>query len=664
MKNQALSILIVVLAIFASVAADAQQKFVEYVVKDGDTCASIASDVYGDSAQYHLVHQANDLGDPPHILKSGQRLMLPKVSEALLRQGRGSVMFKSPEADWTKAGIGLELYRAWRLNTLEKAMALVEFRDATELALRENTLVVIYGPSARAAAKTQTHARLESGALRARLGQLAGGPVTVESGSATSDLGRGTALLTVDEQQTTRVANHGGDPIVVRGKAGGSVSVDSGFGSKVNRGQRPKPPRPLPPTPAWSKGPTTFPTFDAATVKASWDAVDTAKEYFVELTADARGVRVLQSVYVPATVTELEVQGLAPGEYFATVSAIDDDKFESIPSQRLSLQVVSFGYQRKLRLEDRRFLAGAVVKAPPGLTCAVGGAERSAEVVLTPTKLEPATGGSFGGYSEDITLSCVEASGHESTLVVQAVIPKFALQGDLLEDGQLILPSGHATSLDIVFEGSVPPMVAQADKLDAAFVVVGADRGRVRLVDTGETTVSVLKVQLAGQDVATVPVSVTPRSVPTRIPPVHYELGAAVMLQTAGATLVDPTLSGGGLATARLTGRLLPSDYFSVGLLLDIGGVFSGPNQVIFGTGVEAVGSLPLGRVRPFLGAAAEAWFPTEAGAGLTFEASLGLDIELFYAQGLRLAARGALINEDVDWLSGVGGFAGYYWSF
>ena len=50
----------------------------DYTVKPGDTCASIALRVYGDSTRYDLIHDNNPgFGASPHNLQPGTVLHLP-----------------------------------------------------------------------------------------------------------------------------------------------------------------------------------------------------------------------------------------------------------------------------------------------------------------------------------------------------------------------------------------------------------------------------------------------------------------------------------------------------------------------------------------------------------------------------------------------------------
>src|SRR5690606_4590193 len=110
-----------------------------YRIQPGDTCSSIAEEFYGDASQYTLIHRANDLGAPPHDLRPGATLRLPVTPDAFVSQKGGPVQARGPDAAWAAAAEGLELYRLWRLNTLDGARALVGFRDDSTLMLRENT---------------------------------------------------------------------------------------------------------------------------------------------------------------------------------------------------------------------------------------------------------------------------------------------------------------------------------------------------------------------------------------------------------------------------------------------------------------------------------------------------------------------------------------------
>ncbi len=243
---------------------------------------------------------------------------------------------KAPdEPKWQDGNVGQPLFRAWRVNTKVKSSADVAFKDTSRVHLRETTLIVIFGANAYDK-KEQRRATLESGALVSRIDELLGGaPLVVDSAAATIELGRGRAVA-ASSGKVSRISNHRGDAVVVRGKTGKKaaaaepkVDVVAGMGTRVEQGKAPEAPRPLPPSPVLSSTPTT--TWDTTTsvVSMKWAAIE-GQQAIVEIRSADDAV-VFQAT-VPSTVGALEARGLPPGAYALDVSAVDDAGLESIPS--------------------------------------------------------------------------------------------------------------------------------------------------------------------------------------------------------------------------------------------------------------------------------------------------------------------------------------------
>lgn len=328
----------------------------DYVVQAGDTCIKVATEELGDRRLYLRIHALNpQLGALPHHLVAGQVLRLPRQAgdtgpDARLTSARGAVKVRRPtDAIWDAAERGMELFRAWRVNARTRSSAEITFRDASRLYMREDTIVVIYGPAAARAQTASVEATLERGALESRLAAHDGVRPTlrVHTPSALADLAVGEALIALDTGGASVVANHGGQPAVVRGldarqrPRGRAVAVTVGMGSKVRAGKLPDPPRPLPPAPAWAPdAPDRFVSLGGAgaTVAARWQPVPTATRYRVTVRTDG-DVEVTAAV-APATATAVELHGLPAGRYRARVAAIDADDFESIRSPEFAFEVV------------------------------------------------------------------------------------------------------------------------------------------------------------------------------------------------------------------------------------------------------------------------------------------------------------------------------------
>lgn len=243
---------------------------------------------------------------------------------------------KAPdEPTWLDGRVGQPLFRAWRVNTKPVSAADVAFKDTSRVHLRENTLIVIFGDNTFEK-REQRRASLENGALVTRIDELLGGqPLFVESAAGTFDVGRGRAVVDA-VGDVSRVSNHAGDALTVRGRTGKakrddepSVSVRDGYGTRVVRGQPPEPPRPLPTAPIIEE---TMPT-DAqwvdgrSIVQQRWQAV-ASSETIVEIRGASTDDVVFQA-RVPSGISSVQAQGLSPGQYRLQLSSVDAIGLES-----------------------------------------------------------------------------------------------------------------------------------------------------------------------------------------------------------------------------------------------------------------------------------------------------------------------------------------------
>jgi hypothetical protein len=455
-----LSLIAPVVTLLAAPATDADVELYDYTVKKGDSCASIAKRVFGNRKAYDRIHKHNPgMGPTPHKLVPGTVLKLPREKskpDAQVTATERQVEARSPsDTGWKTAGQGFDLFRGWRVSTLERAFAEVTFRDSSRIYMRENTLVIIYGGTEGSARRTSTTAKLDKGALRSRLGELSGGKaLTVETPSSNTELEGGSALITVDEEGTSRVANHGGGKAKVRsGKSGKAVNVPERMGSKVRKGKAPTPPKPLPDTPTWlADNASTYiiPAGAAGTIHGTWKKVDKAETYRVAVGRMAQGGFVMSSVTVPKNATRFEVHGLQPGEYFATVAAIDDDAFESPPSRLYETNVITAPLtaptgdavavppaEAGKPMPPLKVLPGARLDVPSGVSCGLGDAAPADHVIATgagvqEVRCQDASGKPVGGFSLDVATIAVGKADDTS-------VTRFAVRRDELTTLDLAL---------------------------------------------------------------------------------------------------------------------------------------------------------------------------------------------------------------------------------
>lgn len=353
-----------------------------YVVKSGDTCLGIAARELGDKDQLAALHRLNpQLGRQPHKLVPGQVLTLPAGAKAdanlTFQQGDVQVRRAGEEA-WQHTPTGADLFRAWRVGSHERASAQVTFADRSVIGMRENTIVVIFGPSRGSAGVAPMRATLESGALRSKLADLDGPPVQVTTRSSVATI-LGSAVVEVAQTGATLVSNHMGKPAKVASRTVTRkvVKVVPGYGTKVAVGAEPATPTPLPPTPSWGAVPDVAIawTGQPATLHAAWLPVRTAAKYRIELATDVGLTAVMQRIEAPATATALELRELPPGAYYLSVISVDAEGLESIPSPPRAVRVAALALPTGAAVHGDRVLVplGGELVAPADTTCTLDG---------------------------------------------------------------------------------------------------------------------------------------------------------------------------------------------------------------------------------------------------------------------------------------------------
>ncbi|MFW2389360.1 MAG: FecR domain-containing protein [Polyangiales bacterium] len=425
------------LALGASVGSGAEaqgsetEKTYEYVIQPGDTCAGIAERLFGNKRRWDVIHKHNPgMGPTPHRLVPGKVLIMPTLDQgpdAELTDVRRTVQARAPkDPTWERANKGKELYRGWRVNTLERASADVTFEDGSLVQMRQNTLIIIYGGVYRDARRKTTEASLERGTLRSRLSEFR---LDVKTPTAEAGLEGGSSVVSVEDDGTSLLSNHEGGEAQFKVAMGQAVSVKPGFGSKARKGdRRPSKPRPLPPTPVWLADLANMFTgirSEGGSIRGAWAPVQGAASYRIEIAEGREGGEVVVATKVPSSVTSFEIHRLPEGSYFARVSSIDEGKFESPQSEPHALHVHLVGLEEpgeaptdgagpdtakaaEAAPAPARVLTGTKVVSPSGFVCGTSGQEKSASFTLTE-----------GGQYE---LDCVRDDGAAAPKVAVTVL--------------------------------------------------------------------------------------------------------------------------------------------------------------------------------------------------------------------------------------------------
>lgn len=377
------------------------------------------------------------------------------------------VQARAPKDEgWLSARTGMDLWRGWRVNTLERASADIAFSNRTHVRLRENTLVIIYGDMVRPVRRRTTDATLDRGTLISQLDALAGKRgFSVTTPSVVATLHAGRAMVDVDaESGSTRVINHKGDPAEVRPrmkggkKIGKPVRVVAGTGTIVIKGKRPAPPKPLPPRAQWVEaGPIRYLAApgQGSTVGAQWASVKDATGYKVELSRAGGGRGAVALYEAPKQVDRFELQKIPPGRYAARVSVLKDG-LEGPPSRAIGIEVGTLAMEispPRNAQGQMQVAAGTALPSPPGMQCTTAG-----------------EGSPLGTPGETLQLSspgvvrmmCTDASGRTVPGPTFAVAP---VTVDLANEQRSPLERGQPRRLYLRISSDAP--------LPEAFSIVG-----------------------------------------------------------------------------------------------------------------------------------------------------------------------------------------------
>lgn len=515
----------------------------DYVVRAHETCLEIAVRELGDGKLLPDLHRLNpQLGPLPHHLKQGQIIKLPVGAaadpDAHLTDQRGDVeVRRAGEAEWLRRETGAGLFRAWRVGARARATAQVTFRDTSSIAMRENSVVVIFGSTSKDASVGTFKATLETGALRTRLG--AKRMVLVETTAGEVRLEQGRAVLSADPR-ATRVSNHSGAAVTLRGaNPKKAVSIGAGFGSTVAARKDPTPPRPLPPAPQWTDTAALLAvgwSGRGGRLQATWQG--SAARYHIELARDPDLTMVDVALEVGGNVTTLDAQQLPVGEYYLAVSAIDEAGLESAPSVLRAVRVIELPLPAAALATDDgvRVGLGTTFELPPNVRCSTSSA--------------PATSRVEFDTAGEVALRC---EGSNAPLVIQVAAVT-------MKAGPVTLRAGATTELAIELASEIAPgplsAVASSDAIDVQLVngratIHGRTAGLHRIqVRAGTNVVGYVDVTVLAAELGALAASTaSPRTRP------WLEAGAFV-----GATVLRPK----AVADLGVTVALRPRDDYSV----------------------------------------------------------------------------------------------------
>ncbi len=539
--------LLIALATGETVSAQSEEESVElydYVVQKGDSCAGIAERELGSRKGYRSIHKYNALGALPHRLKPGTTLRLPRktlLPDAKLEARMGKVEFrKAAESIWDSADQGMDIFRAWRVWSHAKSTAVLVFRDDSVLSLRNDTVVVIHGPTSTEGRRRLVRAELETGALRSRLANLEG-RLLVETESSSVELEAGSTVIAASAQsKRSTVSNHEGGAVAVRPrtkpgkKRGKSVAVAAGKGTWIDPGKAPAPPRDLPKAPVLR---TTAPVQIAmsgsdATLIGSWNPVSEAMRYRVEVATDPTVRIVVAAFEVTEDITSFEARGLKPGTYYVSVASIDDKGLESAPSKRLVVQTALLEHRQPEGSDSQSPVQGAQLLAPESMRCSADdGPLGSSIALLKPGRVE---------------IQCTDANGAKSNVfTVDVAGSNLAFHQDT--DSAALLEQGQAREFTVKSNPPLPKTarlrVEAADHVQASIVSVGTSGIQIH-VETNtnsplRSSLRIFRTTAAGEYLlATLPLALAPVQ-PPPIPVASRQVSIAPVIGAFALGLED-----------------------------------------------------------------------------------------------------------------------------
>lgn len=234
---------------------------------------------------------------------------------------------KTPEVPWFEARVKLPLEPEHRVRTVGDSAGEITFRRGHILYLGPNGSLVVFAPRNRPRRRgaTRRDIHLEAGSLLARLPGEGPDLAVTTDGAQIDSASRNVRVEYRERRETSLVSVYDGRVEVAA--QGAVVRVTRGYGTRVKKGQRPEPPSPLPPPPAWAdEAPVvSFGSADLEWVKPSRGRVR------LELTTwrDPAFVRPLTATV--AAGARHRFRWLDPGAYRARLASVDEKGLTGFP---------------------------------------------------------------------------------------------------------------------------------------------------------------------------------------------------------------------------------------------------------------------------------------------------------------------------------------------
>ena len=334
-----------------------------------------------------------------------------------------------------------------------------------------------------------------------------------------------------------------------------------------------------------------------------------------------------------------------------------------------TLTMADFDFDRRKLVGFRppRFVEGTLLRAPDGWRCSLGSEAPRAELTLLTVGPPVVQGMRYPGWSSLQRLLC--RHGRDTVAFdIEVEIPPFGVRGVFADAVQLT--TQRPTHVDLRFAGRTIPLEVDAAGYRVDQVAVSADVLRLRLLaDAAQPEARSVKLGVGDRVLLNVPLlepvdglDIEPLPTQRRF----IEIGGGATALVAGQMFASPgQLGTTALPALRFTARAIATNWFSVGGVVDVGGLF-GPDPILFtpSFGGEAVFHLPTQLFRPFVSTGVQAFFPGLDAARPAWDNAVGIDWEPAVGAGLRASFRATVITDDgtIVWLPG--GFLGTFGTF
>lgn len=321
--------------------------------------------------------------------------------EATLRWSRGAVEVSPGVGEAMRpARVGEVLERGSRVHVSEGGAAELTFANGATVELGERTQVMMFAsPTPPLPGQhPSTATTLQRGVLRAHAGLGANGHqpglVPISTEAATVFIGRSESVIAAElGGHITRVSAHRGR---VRVRAGTrEYLVRAGYGTVEEFGHPPMMPHALLAQPVWTNPPPVRVISGGEPVEVTGSygfrtppaAPAAAAHWRVQVARDAAFHDLVSNERVNGEHTRWESPRLQPGPYFARVTAIDADRYESPASEAVRVFVAAPRVVTGEQGTDGAPGRVARVEVPDGFRCGLDGAPPIA--VTQPIPLVP-----------------------------------------------------------------------------------------------------------------------------------------------------------------------------------------------------------------------------------------------------------------------------------